>query len=737
MALVVAFLMIGLVTWIVYMQVEGLSDLLAPRWIPATLMLYGLCMMGLGSLMARRRRQSIVASRITGPSVETALKDSEALYASLVESLPVSVLRKDRDGRFVFVNRSFCDLLKRPFDEILGKTDYDFFPRELADKYRRDDLRVIQTGELLEDIEANEGEVDGQLRYVQVIKTPVHDSSDQIVGMQAIFWDVTDRKLSEMAMKRATAAAEAASRAKSDFLANMSHEIRTPMNAVMGMSQLLQDTDLTESQREYVETILDSGESLLHIINDILDFSKIEAGRLTLDHAPFSLRELIGDTMRSLAMRGHAKGLELASDIAAEVPNAFVGDAGRLRQVIVNLVGNAIKFTEQGEVVLNVELESLSSTTAVLHFAIRDTGIGIPASKCEAIFDAFEQGDTSTTRRYGGTGLGLPISSQLVELMGGQISVESERGSGTTFHFTVTLKLGLDDSPKLSRQQGRRLRGTRVLVVDDNDTNRAILDEMLSNWGLHPQAASDGNEALQRIAEANDVNQPYRLVLSDINMPNEDGLSVLEQIVKSGTCTDVAVIAMLSSGDPPDRIERAKQLGAAAYVLKPIKQSDLLNTILAALKIEAVDGDEEPMHIEPTRPLSVLLAEDSVANQKLAVGLLKKWGHNVTVANNGAEAVRISRERVFDLILMDVQMPELDGLQATAAIRERERQSGRHTPIIAMTAHAMKGDREKCLAAGMDGYVAKPIRFRELQAAIDQVVERGKATAAKATADCR
>ncbi len=655
-------------------------------------------------------------TRSTDPAIKTALKDSETLYASLVENLPVNVIRKDVAGRFVFVNQKFCTLLQRSADQIIGKTDYDLFPKELADKYHADDCRVIEAGELFESVEENESH--GQLRYFQVIKSPVRNSTGRVIGLQAIFWDVTERRRSLLALQQAKEAAEAANLAKSDFMANMSHEIRTPMNAVIGMSELLRDSELTPSQREYVETILDSGESLLSIINDILDFSKIEAGRLALDCAPFLLRELIGDTMRGLAIRAHAKGLELAYDIGPEVPDALIGDDGRLRQIIVNLIGNAIKFTAQGEVVLTVEVESRDSKSAVLHFAIRDTGVGIAAHKCESIFDAFEQADSSMTRRYGGTGLGLTISSRLVEMMDGQISVESTVGEGTTFHFTVSLRSGGDESGEIPRAKRRRLLGTPVLVVDDNATNREIIEEMLSNWGLKPSLAESVDAAARQVREAVESGKPFRLLLCDLNMPHADGFSLLEAL-KQQTGSTTAVVVMLTAGDDADRAQR---LGAAAYVFKPIKQSDLLNAILAALGIEVIEREsaESTIDLSGQRPLQILLAEDSVTNQKLAQGLLQKWGHSLTVANNGAEAVKMSAANVYDLILMDVQMPEMDGLEATAAIRAREQKTGTHTPIVAMTAHAMKGDRERCLAAGMDAYVAKPIRFRELQSAIAQ-----------------
>jgi PAS domain S-box-containing protein len=651
---------------------------------------------------------------------ESGLVDPLACDPSLVDSLPINVIRKDRDGRFVFVNRAFCELLRRPREEILGRTDYDFFPQELADKYRADDAHVMKTGQQFEDVEENKQ--GGVFRYFQVIKNRVTDATGKLAGSQAVFWDVTDRRLAEIALEQAKKSAEAASRAKSEFLANMSHEIRTPMNAVIGMTELLGDTDLSDSQREYVETILDSAESLLHIINDILDFSKIEAGRLALDRAPFLLREVVGDTMRSLANRAHAKGLELAYQIDSAVPDSVIGDAGRLRQVLVNLVGNAVKFTAEGEVVVDVELESQDSRKAILHFAVHDTGAGIPPEKCEIIFDAFEQVDPTTTRKHGGTGLGLTISSRLVELMGGRISVESEVGQGTTFHFTVSLRLGEDSAPQMTWRQVRRLRGMPVLVVDDNETNRNILDEMLRSWGLKPSLAASANEAMQLAKDAALEGRAFPVVLADSNMPDADGLDLLDRI-KNDALSAVAIL-MLTTDDPPEDAERVRRLGVA-QLFKPIKQSDLFDRLVESLRIDVGRNGEVAEHGEPAhalRPLRILLAEDSPTNQKLAVRLLEKWGHIVTVANNGAEAVRQVEGDRFDLVLMDVQMPEMDGFQATAAIRQLEKATRFRLPIIAMTAHAMKGDREKCLAAGMDGYVPKPIRFRELEAAISDLV---------------
>jgi PAS domain S-box-containing protein len=651
---------------------------------------------------------------------EAVLRDSEALYASLVENLPVHVLRKDLDGRFTFANRSFCQLLGRPLQEILGKTDGDFYPAELAHKYREDDRRVAATGELFEDVEENEK--DGELRYVQVMKSPVCDAAGKIVGTQAVFWDVTEREIAEAERERAKQAAEAANRAKSAFLANMSHEIRTPMNAIIGMTELLLDTRLSAEQREYLTTVHESGEALLLLINDILDFSKIEAGRLELEHAEFDLYETLGDTMKLLALRAHRKGLELACHFRPDVPAAVVGDGPRLRQVVVNIVDNAIKFTARGEVLLDVGVELREAEAVTLHFAVKDTGIGIPAEKHQLVFGAFEQADSSTTRRFGGTGLGLTIAAKLVDLHGGRIWLESEVGKGSTFHFTARLGLGRAAPAPWSRPA--TIQDLPVLVVDDNATNCRILEEMLRNWGIKPTVTGDARGAIEALHGAVRAGEPIRLVLTDVNMPEIDGFTLVAMIRREPEFQGVMVM-MLTSGDQPGDISRCEQLGVAGYVFKPVKQSELFNAIVAALGTIAGDShgsDWVRQRPRPMRPLQILLAEDSLVNQKLILGLLSRYGHSVCVAQNGQEALGMLEQRPFDLILMDVQMPEMDGLQATAAIRAGERQKGGHTPIIAMTAHAMRGDREACLAAGMDAYVSKPIRAKLLLDTMESLI---------------
>jgi CheY-like chemotaxis protein/HPt (histidine-containing phosphotransfer) domain-containing protein len=492
------------------------------------------------------------------------------------------------------------------------------------------------------------------------------------------------------------------------------------MNAIIGMTELVLDTRLSESQREYLGMVRDSADSLLTIINDILDFSKIEAGRMEMDAVAFNLRDTLGDTLRLLAVKARKEELELACHIDAQVPETVIGDPVRLRQVVVNLVGNAIKFTPRGEIVVRVRVDQFlheppDRPEVLLNFEVRDTGIGISADKMDRIFRPFEQADTSTTRRYGGTGLGLTICSRLVALMHGTMRVESEEGRGSIFHFTARLGVA---NPADRPASARIVQGTRALIVDDNATNRLILEEMLGNWGLETTSAADVVHALRLMQEAQREGRPYELVVTDLCMPDRDGFDLVEAIRADPALTS-SVILMLTSADRPGDLERCQRLGIAQWLRKPIKQSELFDALVAVLRINAVADATpatEPAPAQPDGaavlpPLSILLAEDSLVNQKLAMALLSKWGHTVVVAVNGREAVEFSAAQSFDLILMDVQMPELDGLAAARAIREREARTAHdRIPIVAMTAHAMAGDRDRCLESGMDGYVSKPIR---------------------------
>ena len=639
--------------------------------------------------------------------------------ADLLDLSHDSIMIRNLEGKIGFWNRGSEEIFGYSREHAIGSITHALlrtvFPQPLFE---------IET-ELLQ-----KGRWEGELTYTTKAGVPILVDSRWVLQLGSngdplhvmeVNNDITVRMQAEHASRQARLEAEEANRAKSEFLANMSHEIRTPLNGIIGMTDLVLETELTAEQRDFLETAKFSADALLNVINDILDFSKIEAGKIELEEVAFSLTDCVESALKTMTLRANEKGLELLCDIAAEVPQMVRGDPGRLRQVLLNLVGNALKFTEKGEVGIRVVVDAIEEKASIMHFIVSDSGLGIAPEKFELIFDSFNQADASTTRQFGGTGLGLTISRCLVHMMGGRMWVESELGAGSLFHFTVRVVTETSNAAVTeSLPAPVTLQGVKVLIVDDNATNRNILHNMVERWAMNPTSVSDGEQALNELSAAENANRAYGLILTDMHMPGMDGFGLvghLKDCVKFSTPT----IMMLTSGGQRGDAPRCEELGIAAYLTKPVRQAQLREALIRVLHakqevlpVPLITRYSLPDQSDFLRSLHVLLAEDNLVNQKIVTRLLEKRGHHVVLVGNGEEALGALAQRPFDLVLMDVHMPGMDGIEATMAIREKEKSTGLHQPVIAMTALAMTGDRERCLAAGMDGYLSKPIDLQKL-----------------------
>jgi two-component system sensor histidine kinase/response regulator len=653
---------------------------------------------------------------------EEALRASDARFRSLTRSNVMGIIMVHQDGSITEANDAFLDLVGYSRDEFqAGRLRWDKLTApEFARLDRQGIDQLMNTGTSPpweKELVRKDGSRVPVLNGLAVLR----GSRDRCL---CFVLDISTQKEAEAQLKRAKEAADQANRAKSAFVANISHEIRTPMNAILGMTELLLDTPVNPEQHDYLKVLQESADALLSLINSVLDFSKIEAGKLDIERVEFGLRDTVAGILKSLAVAAHKRGLELVLNLEPAVPNRVVGDPIRLRQILVNLVGNAIKFTEKGDVVIRLSVDAREQATVLLHLAVSDTGIGIPHEKRESVFLAFEQGDGSRARKFGGTGLGLAICAKLVELIGGRIWFESNPAGGTTFHATGRFGLVESEETTLAAQpsgERRDLQDLRVLVVDDNPASRAALEDCLKSWGMQPRVVDNARAAQDLVERHSSREQPFAVALVDAHMPGPDGFSFADWLRREAAGRVGPTIMLLHSVDRTSDLARCDEIGVAAYVNKPIDHSELFDTLLALLVredengtvVRADDGDE-PAPVYRVSGLRILLAEDSPFNQKLAQGVLGKRGHQLTIANNGREAVALADSREFDLIFMDIQMPEMDGLEATKRIRTREEETGRRVPIIAMTAQAVKGMRERCLSVGMDDYLVKPVRAREI-----------------------
>jgi PAS domain S-box-containing protein len=674
-------------------------------------------------VIARRLMHKNAREVAMSQAAEAALAQDRDVLRTILDVLPEGVYVKDLEGRYCVVNSPVWKFFRAKSDQdVLGKTDFDLYPEDLAKVIVADDQAVVRSRQPLLAREERVFGGGGKSRWLLVTKVPLIDRQGDVRGIVSMARDITARKLVEEQLHKAKEAAETAAQAKSEFLANMSHEIRTPLNGVIGMTGLLLDTELSTEQSEYAETIRNSGEALLGVINDILDFSKIEAGKMLMESCPFDLRLVIEEVNDMLASKASEKNLDLILQYSSGVPRYFLGDAGRIRQVVTNLVGNAIKFTDCGHVMITVLCQEHDEHQASIRVLVRDTGPGIPPDKLNLLFEKFSQVDSSTTRKYGGTGLGLAISKQLVELMSGEIGVESSPGEGTTFWFSLPLPLNSEPTPPPVPVTD--LRGLHVLIVDDNEVNRRVLQEQTTSWGMRCANSVSGQEALQAIRAAHAHEDPFEIVITDYHMPEMDGAELAASIRADDNIKDAVIILLTSVGDWREvRDLEGSQVNAC--LAKPVRQSQLMNTLAAAWskKLAAAPprGVQTSLAALASKvagkftgcPIRVLVAEDNVVNQKVALRMLERLGIRADVAANGQEAVEMLAKLPYDVVFMDCHMPEKNGYEATAEIR-RLQDSSQRVKIIAMTAEAVGDSCERCLAAGMDYFIAKPVRLEDL-----------------------
>jgi len=657
--------------------------------------------------------------------VQLSLEQERNHLRTLMDSLPDLIYFKDAEGRYILNNKAHLHSLgKENQEEVIGKTTFDFNPPELAQKYHEDEEQIIRTGKPMVDREEVAYHKDtGEQRWHLTSKFPIKDSSGNIVGLVGISRDITIRKKVEEELwkthedlEQTNIELKRANQVKSQFLANMSHEIRTPLNAIIGMTGLLLGTELTNEQRDMTETIRTSGEVLLSLINDILDFSKIEAQKMDLESQPFDLRRCVEEALDLVTPRAHEKNVELTYSMDEGLPTIVVGDLTRVRQILVNLLSNAVKFTEKGDVNVSVTGQLRDHYKFLLHFAVKDSGIGIPVDRQSRLFQMFTQVDSSTTRKYGGTGLGLAISKRLSELMGGTMWVESSGipGEGSTFHFTIIVGITAED---ITTNDVTSLLGKKILIVDDNKTNREILTHVTASWSMKPTAVASGHEALALF----DKGEEFDLAVLDMQMPEMDGLMLADEIKKRPQGKPIPLVLLSSLGYREAEAEKPR---FAASLTKPVKPSNLfdaLNTVLNRQAPVRKRTAESSMNFTPEigerHPLRILLAEDNVVNQKVALRFLEKIGYRADVAANGLEVIDALKRQTYDVVLMDVQMPEMDGEQATIEIR-KQFSPEKQPRIIAMTANAIVGDREHYLSIGMDDYITKPVRLEDLVRAL-------------------